>query len=173
MEVGANSSSEAKGQYFKKGLVNIIKKENNWKIKLLLFCNIFIYKIQYNQLKDKVANLKINTQKVIDFLSDNNQLESSMEQKTLFTVKKKNQKKQKQTLTIILPTRPYVICLHYLTCFISLFLYFLKWKSHNIKLTILKWINLVASNKFTVLCNHYLCLVPKHFHHPQRKHIKQ
>ena len=29
-------------------------------------------------------------QKVIDFLSDNNQLESSMEQKTLFTVKKKN-----------------------------------------------------------------------------------
>ena len=34
-------------------------------------------------------------QKVIDFLSDNNQLESSMEQKTLFTVKKKKPKKTK------------------------------------------------------------------------------
>ena len=34
-------------------------------------------------------------QKVIDFLSDNNQLESSMEQKTLFTVKKKKKKKKK------------------------------------------------------------------------------
>ena len=31
-------------------------------------------------------------QKVIDFLSDNNQLESSMEQKTLFTAKKKKKK---------------------------------------------------------------------------------
>ena len=107
-------------------MANIIKKENNWKIKLLLFCNIFIYKIQYNQLKDKVANFKINMQKIIDFLSDNNQLESSMEQKTLFTVKKK-----KKTLTITLPARPYVICLHYFTCFISYY-FCISWSESHI-----------------------------------------
>lgn len=26
----------------------------------------------------------------------------------------------------------------------------------------------VAFHAFTMLCNHYLCLVPEHFHHPQR-----
>ena len=62
-------------------------------MKLLLFCNISIYKIQCNQLKGKVANFKINMQTVIDFLSDNNQLESSMEQKTLLTAKKNKKKK--------------------------------------------------------------------------------
>ena len=39
----------------------------------------------------------------------------------------------------------------------------LKWNSHNIKLTILKWTIQCIFCAFTMLYNHHFCLVPKHF----------
>lgn len=43
---------------------------------------------------------------------------------------------------------------------------------HNIKLMInhLKMHSSVAFSTFMVLCSHLLCLVPRHFHYPERKH---
>ena len=48
----------------------------------------------------------------------------------------------------------------------------LKWNLHNIKLITLKCTFSMAFSIYTVLCNHHLCQVPKHFCDPEEASLQ-